>query len=184
MRSGIQLGQRSQFLANPQVSNVVGYSEGIAPFLQLLSDCGLADARNAATPLANWNIPYDARTGILSPGSIAHFQAMMAPVSHSLAADAASKTLIFIKPGAASQQLRDLPSRRPLNDTQKTLLDETILCLEAGANRAAVVIGWNLAYDVIRQWVYDNHLADFDVAMAKHVDKKAGNPVYKPIADY
>jgi hypothetical protein len=180
----IQLGQRFQFLSNPQVSHAVGYSEEIARFLQLLSECDLVDASNAASSLANWNIPYDARTGILSPASIAHFQAMMAPVSHSLVAEACRRNLIFIKPGAVSQQLRDLPSRLTLNDTQKQLLDETTLCLEAGANRAAVVMGWNLAYDVIRQWVYDNHLADFNVALAKNVDKKTGNPVYKPIVDY
>jgi hypothetical protein len=56
--------------------------------------------------------------------------------------------------------------------------------LEAGANRAAVVTGWNLAYDVIRQWVFDNHLPAFNAALAKHVDQKSGNSVYKPITDY
>jgi hypothetical protein len=120
----------------------------------------------------------------MNQAGVTYFQAMMAAIRDGLFAKARKLEVIAVKSGAVIQQLRNLPASRVLNDMQQELLKQTILCLEAGANRAAVVMGWNLAYDVIRQWVFDNHLSPFNVALAKHVDQKSGNPVYKRITHY
>jgi hypothetical protein len=37
----------------------------------------------------------------------------------------------------------------------KTIAGETVRCLAAGAYRAAIVMGWNLTYEFLRQWLYD-----------------------------
>jgi hypothetical protein len=48
---------------------------------------------------------------------------------------------------------------------QMIFLDEAITCLRAGAYRAAVVMGWNLAYDHVRRWVFKNHLPAFNAEL-------------------
>ena len=56
-----------------------------------------------------------------------------------------------------SQRLANL--RGELSDPQQQVfLDETLKCLRIDANRAAIVMGWNLAYDHLRQWVFRHHL--------------------------
>jgi hypothetical protein len=43
-------------------------------------------------------------------------------------------------------------------------------------------MGWNFAYDVIRQWVFDNHVAEFNQALATYQHK--GKARYSPIQVY
>jgi hypothetical protein len=181
----VGLGQNLWFLLNPQTANVQAYFTGIRDFMEQLAQCNLPRTAHAASTLAGTKTIYhDPRTQLITQSGVTYFQAMMAPIRDCLFAEASALELLAVKNGTVSQQLRTLPAGRALNDTQHRLLEETILCLEAGANRAAVVMGWNLAYDVIRQWVFDNHLQDFNAALAKHVDRKNGDPIYSPIANY
>jgi hypothetical protein len=178
----VSLGQNLWFLLNPQDADVHVYFNGIREFTELLTACDLPHTRQAANILAN--IHTIRGTQAIDQTELPYFQALMETIRDTLFAEAGQTQLIAVKSGAVSQLLRALPTVRAINDTQQRLLEETILCLEAGANRAAVVMGWNLAYDVIRQWAFDNHLSAFNAALAKHVDHKSGNPVYKPITHY
>jgi hypothetical protein len=180
----VTLGQQLYYLANPNVQNVQAYFDEMHKFLASLLTCNLMRTHQVASPLANvTSIPYDLRTGLIASGGVAHFRAFMEPVHRSLYQEAAEREIVAINSGAVSQQLRQLPSQLTLNATQSRLRDETILCIESGAHRAAAVMGWNLAYDVIRQWIFDNHLIDVNAALATHT-RRNGQPRYDPIVDY
>jgi len=172
----ILLGQRVYFLNNPQLMTAQTYFQELAGFVQSLSDCNLPRTRHAAEQLGNINIIYtDRRTGVINAEGVTYFKATMEPIFRILNAEGGEKELIAITTGAVAQELLTLPSTVTLNDTQKHLLDETILCLQAGAYRAVVVMGWNLVYDFIRQRVFDNQLLSFNQALATHLDRN-GHP--------
>lgn len=57
--------------------------------------------------------------------------------------------------------LRNLPSQIP-DLAERTFLDETLICYENGAFRAATVMAWNLAYHHLCDFVIKNRLVDFN----------------------
>ncbi|MCA3573688.1 MAG: hypothetical protein IOC86_07185 [Aestuariivirga sp.] len=65
-----------------------------------------------------------------------------------------------------SAELRKLETQLPDGPT-KTFLVETIDCFEAGANRAAIVMAWILAMNVLNNYVINNKLLEFNAALAK-----------------
>ena len=44
-------------------------------------------------------------------------------------------------------------------------------------------MGWNLAYDCIRDWLFSNHRANFNASLVATYQRK-GQPKYEPIASY
>lgn len=70
-----------------------------------------------------------------------------------------------------SAELRDLEKLFPAGAT-KDYLDEVIVCFEAGANRAAVIMVWILTMDHFLSYVFTKKLADFNGALAANPDKK------------
>jgi hypothetical protein len=108
-------------------------------------------------------------------------------VAHETITGAAeSRLTIALDTGGVSAKLRSLPQQLTnLNPAQTSLMAETIRCLECGAYRSAAVMGWNMAFDYIRQWVFDNHLLSFNGALTtNYVNRRGGNPIYDAIADY
>ena len=112
-------------------------------------------------------------------------RAVIECVHDTVRSQAQERRLVHLHVGAVSQKLQDLAKTRPFNVRQTYLLQETSRCLETGANRSAIVMGWNLAYDIIRQWMFDDKtkLATFNGELAKILDK-AGKPRYISISDY
>lgn len=53
----------------------------------------------------------------------------------------------------------------------KEFLKETIDCFEAGANRATIVMAWNLAADHLFSYILTHKLAEFNSALALNTDK-------------
>lgn len=53
------------------------------------------------------------------------------------------------------------------NKAQQTFLDETITCCNGKAHRAAIVMGWNLAYSHLCDRIFDVHLAAFNANRTK-----------------
>ena len=184
LTSFIRLGSQLYHLLNPQTSHWETYFGEIRGFLQSLTVCDLPDTHHAALPLGNiTTIYYDSRTGTISPAGVTYFRAFLESVVQTLYAEAGRKELAAIKSGAVSQQLQQLPSKLTLNVVQQHLLNETMTCLKAEAWRAEMVMGWGLAYDFIRQWVFDNHLNRFNEELAKNLDKN-GKPVFSEITTY
>jgi len=182
--SFVTLGQQLHYLANPDVQPVQTYFQEVEKFLASLIECELPKTHHVAQSLANIDtIPCTPHTKLIVSEGVSHCKAVVGTVERSLYQEASEKEVAAIISGAVSQELRNLPTRLTLNDTQSRLRDETILCIESGAHRAASVMGWNLAYDVIRQWVFDKRLVDFNTSLATHT-KATGQPRYDPIADY
>ncbi len=82
--------------------------------------------------------------------------AMVDAIHRALEHEARARQVIVLDTGGVSKKLRDLPSKISLNDTQRHLLDQTIRCVECSAFRAAAVMGWNVAYDYLRRWMWDD----------------------------
>jgi hypothetical protein len=53
------------------------------------------------------------------------------------------------------------------NKDQQTFLNETIACCNGNAHRAAIVMGWNLAYSHLCDRIFDVHLATFNANRTK-----------------
>lgn len=93
--------------------------------------------------------------------------------------------VIVLNDGGVTPKLRELPRVLALTDPQKQLVAEAVCCFEAGAYRSAIVNGWNLAYDFIRQWVFDRHLGDFNATLtANYLRRATGDPIYERIDEY
>jgi hypothetical protein len=99
---------------------------------------------------------------------------------------AESRLTIALDRGGVSLKLRSLPQKLTnLNPAQTALYAETTRCLECGANRSAAVMGWNLAFDYIRQWVFDKNLIAFNGALVSNYIRKSNQqPLYAAITDY
>jgi hypothetical protein len=106
---------------------------------------------------------------------------IMKPIVETITKEAEKRLTIVLSTDLLTVRLRDLENK--LNDSQKRLLEETARCLECGAYRSGAVMGWNVAYDYIRQWVFDNKLGDFNNALTSNYMKK-GQPLYQAIKDY
>jgi hypothetical protein len=129
--------------------------------------------------------------GVLPEYTAADLCKLIVVAHETITGAAESRLTIALDRGGVSTKLRSLPQQlidlkmTNLNPAQTGLHAETTRCLECGANRSAAVMGWNMAFDYIRQWVFDNHLAPFNAALtANYVNRRNGNPIYDPITDY
>lgn len=59
----------------------------------------------------------------------------------------------------------------------KAFLVETVDCFEAGANRAAVIMAWVLAFDHFLNWVFANKLTEFNRSYAASNAKNPPSPI-------
>jgi hypothetical protein len=179
----VTLGMRVWALARPTGNNVDEYWQVVLDTLADLESCGFAHTREVANALAKRKIGWHGDR-IITPQSAGELQHTVQALRNSLDAEAVPRMTIDIDTNGVPPGLRAL-SAWPLSDAQRLLLDETIRCIECGAYRSAVVMGWNLAYDYIRRWTYINRLADFNVSLvANHTVKSTGAPKFEPIDTY
>jgi hypothetical protein len=121
-----------------------------------------------------------------TPEDIAReLQSIVDCIHDTVKSQAQERRLILLQSSSVSAKLRELAKQGTLNTRQTYLFDETVSNLETGAYRSAVVMGWNLAYDIIRQWVFDDatRRAAFNTELAKIVDK-SGKPRFDPVSNY
>jgi hypothetical protein len=106
--------------------------------------------------------------------------------AHEIIAGAAeARRTIALDLGGVSAKLRGLSHQLGnLDDAQTSLLNEAIRCLECGSYRSAAIMGWNLAFDYIRRWVFDRHLSPFNAALSAYQNKKTLKRIYGDIKDY
>ncbi|VAX38644.1 hypothetical protein MNBD_PLANCTO02-1091, partial [hydrothermal vent metagenome] len=106
--------------------------------------------------------------------------ASIGPVVYSEVRD---RNFVRLDHSNASKKLNSLVGK--LKDkSQEVLLSDTIRCLECGASRAAIVMGWNLVYEHVRRWVFADpeRLETFnDVLKTKY---KSRNKQYDEISKY
>lgn len=181
----ISLGQSLCIISNPQPWHVNLVADEIGKVLHQLTVCGMTRTRIAAQPLDGISIPYNTRTGFIGGVALKQLQAYMGPVLETLSAEAREQEIVAIDTGGVSQRLRDVPKTLTFTDSQQQLRDETISCLERGAYRAAIVMGWCFAYDVIRWWAFNDtsRLQEFNNKLATFT-KGNGNRLYDDIVNY
>ena len=81
---------------------------------------------------------------------------------------------------AVSHQLEQLESR--LTDADEAeFLRETLVCLQCQAFRAAIVMGWNLAFDHVRGWIFRHHLVAFNAELTQR--NRTRNQKYDAVQD-
>lgn len=82
---------------------------------------------------------------------------------------------------SVSERLRGLLDK--LTDpNQRIFLEETLKCLAADANRAAIVMGWNLAFDHLRRWIFRRELNAFNNELTARLEKRS--KFFDPVVDY
>ena len=108
----------------------------------------------------------------------------MQTIRQTLEGEAIQQKTIVLDLEGVSSRLRSMPTELTLTPAQFNLLQETTLDIECGAYRSAVVMAWNMAYDYIRQWLFDDRLSVFNAHLTTNYLDKSNNPVYEKIADY
>jgi hypothetical protein len=71
---------------------------------------------------------------------------------------------------AVDKLLSELPQRVP-NLSERTYLDEALVCFRYRAVRAAIVMTWNLAYNHLCEFILAKHLATFNAQLPKSFPK-------------
>lgn len=81
----------------------------------------------------------------------------------------------------ASNSADMLNAMRKVASKKVVLINEVVRCLQCGANRSAIVMAWNLVFDLFREWVFvskKKRLAPFNATLTgKHKD-------YSPVLSY
>jgi len=158
-------------------------SKMLNAFITTIDKCELSATKAAAESLRSFNIVVHQGLETVHRDSISSLKTMMATVESVMDHEASSRHAITLNTTGVSPRLRKLPTELSLSESQTHLLDETIRCLECESYRAAIVMGWNLAFDFIRQWAFDIHLAAFNGELATYT-KKGGASRYRPITTY
>jgi len=151
------------------------------PYLKKNLDASLKEIEEMSA-----NLYHQAGGGGLPEYTAADLCKLIVSTHEMITGAAESRLTIALDTGGVSAKLRSLPKQLTnLNPAQTSLMAETTRCLECGAYRSAVVMSWNMAFDYIRQWVFDSHLPSFNGALTtNYVNRRSGNPIYDSITNY
>lgn len=177
----VLLGERLYLLRNHNNPELIAAE--LPKLLESLEQCGMRRARTVAKPLEGASIPTD-HLGRISKVAAGELRAYVESARSAVYEEAGERILVAIDPGGVLAPLRSLETTVDLTEAQLGIRDETVSCIERAAFRAAIVMGWNLAYDFIRQWVFDNHLQAFNASLTTDYLKKNGKPAYDAIVEY
>jgi hypothetical protein len=98
--------------------------------------------------------------------------------------EAHERLLLVVDKSAVTSELRQLDKTLTLTPIQQQLLLETIACLERHALRAALVMSWNMFFEIVRQWIFDKDINCFNRTLEANYRTRAGTPVYDAINNY
>lgn len=187
----IDLGKRLTLLRKPDLVPSDVYVQEIERFLEDLKVCGLDSTLATAKTLEQYKWPYYLQTNRFTAIVNEQLKVLITNISTALEHEIAPKEVIVLKTGELTGRLRQLPNTTALTPIQQHLLEETIRCIEVEAYRSAAVMGWNLAYDCVRQWVFDNKLTEFNNYLSSMYSAKSPLNVYedffasdRPISEY
>jgi hypothetical protein len=160
----VNLGEILHALQNPQVSSPSLYVSEVGKFFTLLERIGLESTRRMATSLEGLSIPGD-HLGRISHVASLQLSSKVHPISTRLYEETIQQSLILCD-GQINPKLVSLLMElgRELQPHQEVLRQDLEMCLRARLYRPAIVAAWNLGYDLIRWWIFeDSHrLADFN----------------------
>jgi hypothetical protein len=180
----LQLGMSLWFLLNPEHATPNAYEGEVDSFAARLKLCGMPVTLHASNVLQRSAVPVDARTGRIAYVATQQLKSMMQTIRQTLEGESIQQKTIVLDIAGVSARLRKAATDLTWTATQINLLQETVLAVECGAYRSAVVMGWNMAYDYVRQWLFDNRLNEFNAHLTSNYLDKKSRPVYEPIAAY
>lgn len=165
----IQLGEVLHALQNPQVYRPDLYAKEVGNFFTLLERARMESTRRMASSLSGIVIPPD-RSGLISQVASLELASRVHPIATRLYEEAAAHSLIEtdrdVNPilGSLNDRLKV-----PLQSYQEAMRADTERCLKAKLYRPAIVSAWNLCYDIVRSWIYNDptRLADFNSLMVQ-----------------
>jgi hypothetical protein len=168
----IQLGEDLQVLCAPNVFTAQSVADSRARVATSLTSLGLLPHKNIIDRLNTFTFP--------TP-SIGSFEMIAKSLEDVVRAEAALRELAVLARSEVSTRLRVFSSSaQNLSDQQRRLAEETVRCLQVGAYRSAMVMGWNLVYDILRSWIVvdSQRLATFNTNLT------VVNSGRSPIAKY
>ena len=172
----LALGECIYYSRNAANSQPAQYAEHVQKLVAQLTTCSFHSTAAAAMQFNGLTIPPDPISGRIGNPAHLQFSMIAETVSKVLYNEASNRQTLALDPNEVTKRLRDFPTHLPSGKTltvaQTELLNETIRCIECGAYRAAAVMGWNLAYDYMRQWAFDTKLAELNAGFAKVCPKK------------
>lgn len=74
--------------------------------------------------------------------------------------------------------------KKIVSDEERSFFKETLDCFHVGANRAALIMCWNLALYRLREYVLQNELDPFNEALSKNKDGRVKIAVVKKHDDF
>jgi hypothetical protein len=186
LRDFIALGYHAAIVANPRPWKVDVVTSAAADMLVNMKGCQLQRALDSAFHLGNKAFLFDRRTGRMTDQACDDLERTMTAVNKLTYEEADEREVLILDPSIVSPRLKKTANAEWLTDAQKRLADETILCLEREAFRAAVVMAWSFAYDVVRYWVFSDptRLTAFNAELAKCVKRNSGNRTFDDIVEY
>jgi hypothetical protein len=180
----LTLGQIVSTLRSPRNARADDYQVEISNLMDWLQTCDFPAAKAAAEGLKSAKIPH--KEGVITESAARELAAMVGAILRTLEHEARGRQVAVLNTAGVSAKLRGLPGKVTLNDTQRHLLDETVRCVEVAAYRAAAVMGWNLAYDYVRRWMWDDAVrrAAFNAQLTA-ITNRSGAKVYtSPLTAY
>ncbi len=171
MRDIIRLGEDLQVLCAANVftaQSVVDSRQRVATSLPAL---GVTAPQELLDRLAVVTFPTSA---------IASFTLLATSLNDVVLNEASQRELAVLATTAVSAQLRVFSTASHLTDQQRRLAEETVLCLQIGAYRSAMVMAWNLVYDILRRWL----VADEERLKTFNSNLSVVNSGRSPIATY
>lgn len=164
----VQLGLHLKHLQRPE--RPLTYMEVYVLIDQLarwLEECAFPATRGAARTLVNCK-NQSIQKGVtvsqeMNEASFAPVRQYAEATMATLLTESAARKTLAVQESVVSETIRRMRDR-DLQPHQKAALEDTIRCLECGAFRPAIVMGWNFVYDLIRWWVFDDEdrLKDFN----------------------
>jgi hypothetical protein len=136
--------------------------------------CGLSDSENSIG-----QIDFDPQTENFSEAELTQIRQRSIGMDKAIVAEVSSKYVLLLPEGVVTPSLAVFSRMPQLLYDQSALVAEVEICIHAGAYRSAIVTTWNVFYDYVRQWVFNNKLAEFNAGWATRY-----KPPKPPIAQY
>ena len=161
----VQLGRSLATLQRPD--HPLTYREAfslIDELAQRLDKCAFTAAGGAALTLVSFRDSlvrgHLIRLGLtqeseMNESSCAQVRQYAEATTGALLNESVARSTLELQESVVSETILEMRDR-DLQAHQRAALEDTIRCLECGAFRPAIVMGWNFVYDLIRWWVFDD----------------------------
>lgn len=183
----ISLGDTLRYLVVTEGYPVASVSGQIRTALRLLSTLGFSVPEMYVRELELIHRELDLKEG--NEATKQDSEKLRTLVRHVMASvqnEAKRRSIAVLDTSAVSNKLREIEAKLK-EPHQQIIVQDTIKCLESGAYRAAIVMGWNLAFEHLRQWIHADETAGgrldrFNALLTQRNRDKTNK--YDPIVDY